>query len=126
MILHKVEQESDDDFSSQSGSPHLINQPELNDLVQDLNLSKSQAELFDSRLQQWNLLEKGTKISVFRSRQEGQLPCFKMKGDLCYCSDIDGLMLAMGVERKPSDWRLSIPQIEPSASHKRKALAKQF
>ena len=35
----------------------VIRQNGLNGLVRDLNLSKCQAELFDSRRQEWNLLD---------------------------------------------------------------------
>ncbi|KAL4710975.1 hypothetical protein ACJJTC_017940 [Scirpophaga incertulas] len=49
-------------YDDRSSEPHLIEQPELNDLVRDLNLSKQHAELLGSRLQQWNLLAKDTKI----------------------------------------------------------------
>jgi len=38
--------------------PHILIQEELNDLVRDLELSKSKAELLGSRLKQRNLLEK--------------------------------------------------------------------
>ena len=100
---------SDSDFNPQeSDAPHLIQQSELNDLVRDLNLSKSQAELLGLRLQQWNLLEQGTKISSFRTRNSSLLPYFEMDGDLCYCCDVDSLMLALGVEHKAADWRLFI------------------
>ena len=44
---------------------HLINPKELNDLVGDLELSKQRVELLGSRLQEWNLLAEGTKISHF-------------------------------------------------------------
>jgi hypothetical protein len=62
---------SDPDFQpSASNEPHLISQSELNDLVRDLNLPKSQAELLGSRLQGWNLLQKSTNTSIFRYRQK--------------------------------------------------------
>jgi hypothetical protein len=62
---------TDPDFQpSTSNEPHLISQGELNDLVRDLNLSKSRAELLGSRLQGWNLLQKNTNISVFCYRQK--------------------------------------------------------
>jgi hypothetical protein len=58
---------SDPDFQpSTSTEPHLISEGELNDLVRDLNLSKSQAELLGSRLQGWNLLQKNTNSLIFR------------------------------------------------------------
>ena len=59
--------ESDLSFQHES-SPLLINQERLNDLVRDLYLSKENAEVLESRLQQWNLLEPGTTISFFRIR----------------------------------------------------------
>ena len=37
--------DDDPDFQPPESQPHLITQPELNDLVRDLNLSKSQSEL---------------------------------------------------------------------------------
>ena len=73
---HETEMETgpDPDFEPCiSGEPHLITQPELNDLVRDLGLSKSKAELLGSRLQEWCLLSPGTKISVFRSRQHDKV-----------------------------------------------------
>ena len=62
-----------DDFTVdlQFNEFHQITQEELNDLLRDLNLPKSKAELLGSKLQQWNFLKeksefqcivKGTKI----------------------------------------------------------------
>ncbi|GBM17169.1 hypothetical protein AVEN_47577-1 [Araneus ventricosus] len=48
--------------------PHLVTQPELNDLVRDLELPKSKSQLLVSRLQQWNLLENSVKVSSYRTR----------------------------------------------------------
>ena len=36
---------------------HRITQEELNDVIRDIDLPKSKAELLGSRLQQWNLLK---------------------------------------------------------------------
>src|SRR5438477_7296916 len=47
---------------------HLINQGDLNDLVRDLYLSKSQSELLTSRLKQWNLVDDDVRITSFRKR----------------------------------------------------------
>jgi hypothetical protein len=76
--------------------PHLIAQSELNDLVRDLNLFKTQAELLGSGLKESNLLQKGTRVSVFRKRQRGLFSYFAMEDSLCYCSDVDGLLDAFG------------------------------
>ena len=60
--------DSDDTFqlSQEATKPHLISQEDLNDLVRDLNLTKSNSELLASRLQQWNLLAPDTKITFYR------------------------------------------------------------
>ena len=84
--------ESDEEFIPpaleiiESTLPHLINQCELNDLVRDLKLTKEQSELLGSRLKQWNLLEEGTKSSVFRTRQEDFSIYFEMYNTLCFCT----------------------------------------
>jgi hypothetical protein len=49
--------------------PHLITQAEFYDLVRDLDLPKTKADPLGSRLQQWKLLEKGVKMSLYRKRQ---------------------------------------------------------
>jgi hypothetical protein len=41
---------------------HWITQGELYDLIRDLDLSKSKAELLGSRLQQWKLLKENVKF----------------------------------------------------------------
>jgi hypothetical protein len=74
---------SDPDFQpSTSKEPHLISQSELNNLVRDLNLSKSQTEFLGSRLQGWDLLQKNTNISIFRYRQKDIAQYFVSAGDL--------------------------------------------
>jgi hypothetical protein len=71
---------------------HRITQQELNDLVRDLDLPKSKAELLRSRLQQWNFLKENVRISVHRKRHEDIFRFFKMERCHVACSDIDGLM----------------------------------
>ena len=79
--------ESDPSFQVESG-PLLINQERLNDLVRDLYLSKEKAEILGSWLQQWNLLEAGTTISSFRSRNQNFACYYASAQDICYCKDI--------------------------------------
>ena len=76
----EISQSCDSDFLPfTSSKPHLITQGELNDLVRDLQLPKSKAELLGSRLQQWNLLADNVKVSIFRDRQKDFVPFFFMK-----------------------------------------------
>jgi len=75
----------------------LINQERLNDLVRDLYLSKEKAEVLGSRLQRWNILELGTTISSFRSRNENLAHYYASAENICYCKDIAGLMTELDV-----------------------------
>ena len=49
--------------------PYFPKQHDLNDLIRDLNLTKSGVELITSRLRQWNLLDEDVKVTVQRNRQ---------------------------------------------------------
>ena len=61
----------DKDFSMYSTvEPHLITQAELNNLFWGLDLPTIKAQLLGSQLQQWNLLEKGVKVSFYRKRHD--------------------------------------------------------
>ena len=53
-----------EDISSKS--PHFPSQKEINYLIRDLGLTKSNAELLTSRLQEWNLLDPSCKITVYK------------------------------------------------------------
>lgn len=93
---------------SHENTPHLINQLELNDLVRDLNLSKTQAEILGSRLQGWKLLAPGTRISVYRNRQKKLSQYFSTEEGLSFCKNVDDLMRELGFNHKPEEWRLFI------------------
>ena len=84
-------------------APLFNNQERLNDLVRDLYLSKEKAEILGSRLQQWNLLESGTTISSFRSRNHNLSDYYASAENICYCKDIGGLMSELGCEHNPAD-----------------------
>ena len=60
---------NDSDFTSTSitsRTPHFPNQKEMNDLIRDLGLTKSNSELLTSRLKEWNLLDSSCKSDIFR------------------------------------------------------------
>lgn len=102
------EKESSNDSSENNAQPKLINQARLNDLVRDLDLPKSKAQLLGSRLQQWNLLEPGVKISAFRKRESQVLQFFSMEGKLAFCESPSNLLSELGLPTNPDEWRLFI------------------
>lgn len=57
---------------------------------------------------QWKLLQKGTKVSVYRKRHEEFSKFFEKTKSICFCKDIDGLMEALGFSHAVHEWRLFI------------------
>jgi hypothetical protein len=76
--------------------------------VHDLSLSKQQAELLASRLQEWNLLPKATRVSLFRKRNETSSAFYRMQDSLCVCADINGFINEQGIRNNPQEWQLFI------------------
>ncbi|GBP93530.1 hypothetical protein EVAR_66227_1 [Eumeta japonica] len=68
-----------DEFSPQENTPHLINQAEFNDLVRDLQLSRSKAELLLLPLTTMELVTTRHKSYVFRNRSKVYSEFFKEK-----------------------------------------------
>ena len=94
---------------------HILFQNELNDLVRDLNLSKSSAEFLASRLKGKNLLSDGTRITFYRNRHQEFRHFFFEKKVLVYCTDIVHLLQKLGVPHyEPRDWRLFIDSCKRS------------
>ena len=81
----------------------------MNDLTRDLNLPKQSAEVLASRLQKKHLLKAGTSVSFYRNREEKLRKYFQSDGQLVYCTDVEGLLLAMGLSVcRSNNWRLFI------------------
>ena len=80
----------------------------MNDLVRDLGLSISGAELLTSRMKEWNLLNVECKVTHCRNRHSDFAKHFAISDSLCYCSNTDDLFVSIGFLHKPADWRLFI------------------
>ena len=103
------DQSQDEDFSQKEDSkPHFPTQQELNDLIRDIGLTKSNAEILTSRLQEWNLLDKSCKVSEQRKRHASFSQFFTLRDQLCYCHNVGGLFKEIGFSYDPRDWRLFI------------------
>ena len=87
---------------------HYPNQNELDDLIRDLRLTKSGAELLTSRLMEWNLLGDDCRACVYRKRHEEFQIYYHATGDLCFCKNVNGLLAAVGITHVPAEWRLFI------------------
>lgn len=67
------------------------------DLIRDLELPKESAEVLACRLKEKNLLASGTKVTFYRAREQDLLSFFNSENDLVFCSDVQGLLLKMGL-----------------------------
>lgn len=93
---------------------HLINNDDLRHLVRNLALTKGQAELLGSRLKEFNLLSSDIRTSQFQNKHKELVQFFAISDNMCYCSDIQGLMLSFEVEHSTEAWRLFIDSSKAS------------
>ena len=112
LTLSEDIEDSDDDFNIyqiyMSLEPHFPSQQEMDDLVRDLGLTKSNAELLTSRLKEWNLLDTSCRCSSSRKQHERFSKYFSMVGSLCFCNNVDNLFEELGIVHDPKEWRLFI------------------
>src|SRR6218665_1535706 len=88
--------------------PYFPNQKYVNDLIRDLGLAKSNAELLISRLKQWNLLDESVQVTDQGECHETFSNFFSRQDELCFCNNVACLFEAIGITCNPSEWRLFI------------------
>jgi hypothetical protein len=95
----------DEEFQcyTESQSPQMFTQSELNDVIRDLELPKGKAELLGSRLKENKLLAAETSMYSYRYRKQEFTCYFSQDGDIVYCCNIRGLMQKFGVDYKRND-----------------------
>ena len=101
----ETEQSSAACFQSRAAGercPYYSTQEDINDLVRDPSLTKSNAEILISRLKQWDLLDDSVRITSQRKRHCGFSMLYTFKDGLCYCHDIEGVFLAIPLSRHSS------------------------
>src|SRR6218665_2344854 len=96
------------DALRREGHIYFANQEDVNDLIRDLGLTKSNAELLISRLKQWNLLDESVQVTDQRKRHETFSNFFSRQDGLCFCNNVACLFKAKGITCNPSEWRLFI------------------
>ena len=97
---------NDCDFREPNDSPHFPNQQELDDLLRDLGLTKSNAELLTSRLKEWNLLDPSCRTSKYQKRHK-TVGCFYVVSE-SLCNNLCGLFNDIRIVHNPEEWRLFI------------------
>ncbi|XP_061411305.1 uncharacterized protein LOC133344987 [Lethenteron reissneri] len=100
----------DDNFrgGAEERHPYNPNQKDLNDLIRDLGLTKSNAELLTSRLKQWNLLYKSVQATDQRKRHQPFCSFYTRQDGLCFCHNVASLFEAIRIACNQNEWRLFI------------------
>ncbi|XP_076318645.1 uncharacterized protein LOC143229774 [Tachypleus tridentatus] len=100
---NKLEEEEDVEdpdynFRGEAGerNPYYPNQRDLNDLISDLGLTKSNAELLTSRLKEWDLLDESVQVASQRKRHRHFSSFFTRQDGLCFCRNVSDLYKAIG------------------------------
>jgi hypothetical protein len=75
----------------------------LNDLIRDVELTKSNAELLMSRLKQWNLLDESVQVTDQKKRHQAFSSFYTRQDGLCFCHNVTGLFEAIGIACKPNE-----------------------
>ena len=76
--------------------------------LQDLSLSKKKSELLGSKLKQWKLPQSSINIKFFQNRHLDFALYFFVKSHICFCTDINALVLSLDKECVASEWKLFI------------------
>lgn len=92
------------------------NQRELNDFIRDLGLITLGVGLLASKFNEWNLLSKVSRLTVYRGRKETFDVYFEMSEDLCSYIDINGLFTAIVIDHDPKELWLLIHSLTKKKS----------
>ena len=84
--------------------PYLPNQKATNDLIRDLGLTKSNAEILTSRLKQWNLLDESVQVTDQRKRHQTFSNFFGCQDGLCFCNNVGNLFETIGITCNQSEF----------------------
>jgi hypothetical protein len=94
----------------------ILKLKDFNDLIKDVDLTKSNAELLTSRLKQWNLLDESVQVTDQRKCHQAFSSFFTRQDGLCFCHNVTDLFEAIRIACNPNEW---CPFIDSSSrSHK--------
>ncbi|XP_076350916.1 uncharacterized protein LOC143247160 [Tachypleus tridentatus] len=89
-------------------NPYYPNQRDLSDFIRYFGLTKSNAELLTSRLKEWDLLDKIVQIASQRKCHQHFSSFFTRLDGLCFCHNISGLCVTIGIAYNLNEWHLFI------------------
>jgi len=84
-----------------SNEPRLLTQWDLNDIIRDLSLSKTEAEILGSRLKGRNLLHQDTKVCFMVHTMKNSKDFFSLEDGIMFCNDVCSVMEVLGHEYNP-------------------------
>ncbi|XP_073436570.1 uncharacterized protein [Dendrobates tinctorius] len=103
------EDNADPEYSfEKERTSYYPNQKDLNNLIRDLGLTKSNAELLTFSLKQWNLLDESINVAHQRKHHQTFASFFSQQEGLCFCNNVAGLFEAIVIMCNSSEWNLFI------------------
>ena len=103
-----------EDFAC-SSMPVLFDQQNLTDIISNLSLSKESSEVLVSRLKDRSLLQHGTKVTFYRTRDKEFVLFLDDQQNFAFCKDIPDVLVKFGVtEYSSADFRLFIDSLKRS------------
>ncbi|XP_053642145.1 uncharacterized protein [Cherax quadricarinatus] len=102
------EQDYDLTHAAVGKNPYYPNQTDLNDLIRDFGLTKSNAELLISRLKEWDLVVESVQVTSQRKRHKHFSSFFTNEDKLRYCNDVSYLFDSIGIVCNPDECALFI------------------
>ena len=100
------------DFACYS-MPILFDQQNLSDIISNLSLSKESSEVSVSRLKDRSLLQHGTKVTFYITRDKEFVPFLDDQQNFAFFKDIPDALVKLGVTYySSSDFRLFIDSLK--------------
>ncbi|XP_076348406.1 uncharacterized protein LOC143246067 [Tachypleus tridentatus] len=89
----KAAEDPDYNFRGAAGqrNPYYPNERDINDLIRDLGLTKSNVELLTSRLKEWDLLDENVQLTSQRKSHRHFSNFFIHQDWICFCHNVSGL-----------------------------------
>lgn len=99
---------TESDFKETEEAMVRVNLPRFNEIIKDLQLSKRSSFKLLAQLKENNLTAPSVTYRSIRHRSDGLKSYFIEEGNICYCTDIPGLITLLYAGYDQNDWILFI------------------